>query len=169
MCYNIAYMEKKLLNYAEHYKEFLPDNAVKQTIQDELDTYYFVSGFIHPQLPIVKHDGIFLYEWGLIPFWIKDHTAAKDIQDMTLNAVGETVFEKPSFRNTITTKRCLLGINGFYEWRDVNKIKYPYFICTKSSDIFSLGCIYAVSYTHLRAHETDSYLVCRLLLEKKKY
>ena len=28
--------------------------------------------------------------------------------------------------------------------------------------------LYAVSYTHLRAHETDSYLVCRLLLEKKK-
>ena len=33
-----------------------------------------------------------------------------------------------------------------------------------------LGCLAqnAVSYTHLRAHETDSYLVCRLLLEKKK-
>ena len=31
-----------------------------------------------------------------------------------------------------------------------------------------LGCV-PVSYTHLRAHETDSYLVCRLLLEKKKY
>ena len=30
---------------------------------------------------------------------------------------------------------------------------------------FNLG---SVSYTHLRAHETDSYLVCRLLLEKKK-
>ena len=29
--------------------------------------------------------------------------------------------------------------------------------------------IISVSYTHLRAHETDSYLVCRLLLEKKKY
>ena len=29
------------------------------------------------------------------------------------------------------------------------------------------GCK-SVSYTHLRAHETDSYLVCRLLLEKKK-
>ena len=28
--------------------------------------------------------------------------------------------------------------------------------------------LWAVSYTHLRAHETDSYLVCRLLLEKKK-
>ena len=31
-----------------------------------------------------------------------------------------------------------------------------------------LGAETAVSYTHLRAHETDSYLVCRLLLEKKK-
>ena len=28
-------------------------------------------------------------------------------------------------------------------------------------------CLVSVSYTHLRAHETDSYLVCRLLLEKK--
>ena len=31
-----------------------------------------------------------------------------------------------------------------------------------------LVSIITVSYTHLRAHETDSYLVCRLLLEKKK-
>ena len=30
------------------------------------------------------------------------------------------------------------------------------------------GRLMPVSYTHLRAHETDSYLVCRLLLEKKK-
>src|SRR5664279_3880506 len=33
---------------------------------------------------------------------------------------------------------------------------------------FCPGTLTAVSYTHLRAHETDSYLVCRLLLEKKK-
>ena len=31
-----------------------------------------------------------------------------------------------------------------------------------------LNVLQTVSYTHLRAHETDSYLVCRLLLEKKK-
>ena len=37
------------------------------------------------------------------------------------------------------------------------------FIIFESDDIFK-----SVSYTHLRAHETDSYLVCRLLLEKKK-
>jgi|SRR5659263_8268 len=142
MCYNLSYLESKQQKYAERYKELLPGSTVKQAIQDKLPIYYFVSGFSHPLLPIVKHDGIFSFEWGLIPFWIKDNKAAKDIQDMTLNAVGETVFEKPSFRNSVNIKRCLLGINGFYEWRDANKVKYPYFIHTKSSDIFSVGCIY---------------------------
>src|SRR5680860_1684237 len=37
--------------------------------------------------------------------------------------------------------------------------------CFKTSSCFPTR---PVSYTHLRAHETDSYLVCRLLLEKKK-
>ena len=39
---------------------------------------------------------------------------------------------------------------------------------TKSSTEASLNGIIAVSYTHLRAHETVLDLVCRLLLEKKK-
>src|SRR5665647_1670478 len=37
-----------------------------------------------------------------------------------------------------------------------------------SQALETLVRIMPVSYTHLRAHETDSYLVCRLLLEKKK-
>gem|GEM_PF-2574658 len=38
MCYNLAYMEKKQLKYAERYKEVLADNAIRQAFQDELDT-----------------------------------------------------------------------------------------------------------------------------------
>lgn len=142
MCYNIAYMERRQQKYAERYKDVLPPDFSKSTVQDELPTYYFVSGFSHPLLPIVKHDGIFLFEWGLIPAWAKDTATANDIRTKTLNAVGETVFEKPSFRKSISSQRCLLGVSGFYEWRDINKLKYPYFIKTKSNDIFSLGCIY---------------------------
>jgi len=59
MCYNLAYMEKKLQNYAERYNKVLPDNAIRQAIQDELDIFYFVSGFIHPQLPITSDALIF--------------------------------------------------------------------------------------------------------------
>ena len=48
-------------------------------------------------------------------------------------------------------------MSGDYETLEINQPKISYF--KKRSE--------AVSYTHLRAHETDSYLVCRLLLEKK--
>ncbi|MEI6816760.1 MAG: SOS response-associated peptidase [Bacteroidota bacterium] len=142
MCYNVAYLERKQQKYEERYKDSLPPDWSQNRLRMELPVHYFVSGFSHPLLPIINHNGIFLFEWGLIPLWTKDALMAKDMQTKTLNAVGETVFEKPSFRSSIVSKRCLLGISGFYEWRDVNKVKYPYFIKTKSNELFSLGCIY---------------------------
>jgi len=142
MCYNIAYLENRIEKYQERYKNSLPPNWSEQSLQLELPTYYFASGFAHPRLPIVNHEGISLYEWGLIPYWVKDIQSAGEISSKTLNAVGETVFDKPSFKKSIATKRCLLGVNGFYEWREFNNKKYPYFIKIKSNEIFSLGCIY---------------------------
>ncbi len=142
MCYNIAYIEQKLEKYAERYERFQPSEKKESGVRLEIPANYFISGFSHPVLPIVKHDGIFLFEWGLIPPWVKDLKTAHEIRTKTLNAVGETVFEKPSFKRSIASQRCLLGISGFYEWRDLNNIKYPYFIHTKNKDVFSLGCIY---------------------------
>ena len=53
---------------------------------------------------------------------------------------------------------------------DVSLIKTSYGISVIYELIMMDGSIdyYAVSYTHLRAHETRHDLVCRLLLEKKK-
>ncbi len=142
MCFNITYIEIKTHKLVDRYKEILPPWLDKASIKIDLPSYYFVSGFSHPSLPIINKDGIFLFDWGLIPFWIKDIESANQIQTKTLNAVGETVFEKPSFKNSIAKKRCLLPINGFFEWQDSNKSKYPYFIQLKNNELFSLGCIY---------------------------
>ena len=49
------------------------------------------------------------------------------------------------------------------------RVKTPGLFNGRKSFSIHLDSIKAVSYTHLRAHETDSYLVCRLLLEKKKH
>ena len=141
MCYNIVYLEKRAQEYHDRYKDILPE-TFKMDDAVELPMYYHVSGFVHPTLPIVKHDGIFAYQWGLIPPWCKDIGQAKDMAKLTLNAVGETVFEKPSFRNAIKQQRCLLGVEGFFESRDFNKAKYPYVVKSKVDEIFSLGCIY---------------------------
>jgi len=158
MCFTVALVRNNELITAERYYNELPIKGIKpdsevslfrsdgftsnETLTNDFPQYYFVSGFSHPRLPIVKEDGIFLYEWGLIPSWIKDAEAANDIRSKTLNAVGETVFEKPSFRKCIVSQRCLLGVSAFYEWREVNGAKYPYLIHATENDIFSLAAIY---------------------------
>ena len=64
-----------------------------------------------------------------------------------------------------------IGIQMTYVNLDTEEIKYFHedFTFAALEEWFDdLIRAYTVSYTHLRAHETDSYLVCRLLLEKKK-
>lgn len=142
MCYNVAYLEARAAKYAQRYKSILPPDIVQVDPELEFPTFYFVSGFQHPLLPLVTGRTISLYQWGLIPAWVKNREQAADISNKTLNAVGETAFDKPSFRKSIASQRALLGISGFYEWRDVNGVKYPYFVSVKDAELFSLGCIY---------------------------
>ena len=140
MCFTVAIVRKAKLITAYEYYSHLP--VVKEQELPELPYYNLVSGFSHPRLAIVKEDGVFLHEWGLIPWWAKDEETANTMRDRTLNAVGETVFEKASFRKCITSQRCLLPVSGYYEWRDVKSVKYPYFVQSTEQDYFSLGSLY---------------------------
>ena len=80
--------------------------------------------------------------WGLIPFWVKDNDEAEVLKNHTINARGETVFEKPAFRTAIRDTRCLIPVTGFFDWRHDGKIKTPYFISLKKDEIFSLAGMY---------------------------
>jgi len=51
--------------------------------------------------------------WGLVPRWAKDPS----IGARMINARGETIADKPSFRMSYRRHRCLLPANGFYEWK----------------------------------------------------
>jgi putative SOS response-associated peptidase YedK len=139
MCYNVSYREPDAQKLHSRYADLLPPSILPL----DLPTYYFVSGFDHPALPIVNYKGIEMNEWGLIPHWVKDGEAAKKMRPITLNAQGETVFEKPAYRDSILKQRCLIPVNGFIEWQDVNKVKYPYYISVKSNNLFSIGGIYS--------------------------
>jgi putative SOS response-associated peptidase YedK len=77
------------------------------------------------------------FVWGLIPSWSKDPT----IGNKLINARGETVAEKPSFRGSFKYKRCLILTDGFYEWKAESgaKTKTPYFIHMKDRQPFAFA------------------------------
>lgn len=51
--------------------------------------------------------------WGLVPFWAKDPSAGARM----VNARSETITEKPAFRRAAASRRCLLPMDGWYEWQ----------------------------------------------------
>jgi putative SOS response-associated peptidase YedK len=69
-----------------------------------------------------------LVRWGLIPAWVKDPRSFS----LLINARGESVLDKPAFRNAMRRRRCLFPADGFYEWRQEGKAKRPFFIRPKS-------------------------------------
>ena len=77
------------------------------------------------------------FKWGLIPSWAKDHK----IGNRLINARGETLAEKPSFRTAFKRRRCLIPATGFYEWQrnPDGKTKTPMYIALKSGAPFAFA------------------------------
>ena len=110
--------------------------------QSKFEPIYHGHAFGYMKWPVVTNEKINKiqeYNWGLIPGWVKSKEEAQKIRTYTFNAQSETAFEKPSFRNSIKSKRCLIPSTGFFEWQMVNSKKYPYFISLKNQEIFSMA------------------------------
>jgi putative SOS response-associated peptidase YedK len=76
-----------------------------------------------------------LIHWGLIPSWAKD----KIIGNRLINARGETVAEKSSFRDAFKRRRCLIPASGFYEWKAENGKKQPWYISLRSGELMAFA------------------------------
>jgi putative SOS response-associated peptidase YedK len=83
-------------------------------------------------IPIVRlHEGerqFALLRWGLIPTWVKDPRGFS----LLINARGESVNDKPAFRNAMKRRRCLVPADGFYEWKDEAGRKRPFLVRPRS-------------------------------------
>lgn len=89
-------------------------------------------------LPVILNqeaDAIQLLRWGLVPFWAKDPS----IGNRMINARAETLAEKPSFRNALQKRRCLVLADGFYEWQQTDDGKIPLRITLASGEPFAFA------------------------------
>jgi putative SOS response-associated peptidase YedK len=74
-------------------------------------------------------------QWGLIPPWAKDPAIGHKL----INARSETAHEKPSFRQALRARRCIIPASGFYEWRTEGKARLPYYIHRRDGEVLSLA------------------------------
>jgi putative SOS response-associated peptidase YedK len=70
-----------------------------------------------------------LMRWGLLPSWVEEPKTFP----LLINARGESVLDKPAFRNAMRRRRCLIPTDGFYEWQAgaASGPKQPYLVRAK--------------------------------------
>ena len=78
--------------------------------------------------------------WGLIPHLCDDPKGGRK----PINAKCETVSTRPTFRDAYLRRRCILPVDGFFEWKAMKgqKAKQPYAIAMKDGYPFGLGGIW---------------------------
>jgi putative SOS response-associated peptidase YedK len=72
-----------------------------------------------------------VFRWGMVPYWTRTAGDAAKIALQTLNARGETIFEKPAFRESAKYRRCLIYLDAWYEHHHSGKNTYPFRIGMK--------------------------------------
>ena len=96
------------------------------------------------QVPIVRNtsDGpreLAMVTWGLVPHWAKDPA----IGNKLINARSETAAEKPSFRDAMKRRRCLLPADAFYEWKKLGKGKQPFLLRMRDAKTFAFAGLWS--------------------------
>lgn len=144
MCYDLSYLSRKNYNYAKRYgtTEDVEENSTKlETV--ERQPMFYVSGFVHPKIPVINADHpheFQTFNWGLIPFWVKSPADAAKLSKQCLNARGETIFEKPSFREAAKQRRCLITcVDGFFEHHHIKSKSYPFYISLKNNECMTFA------------------------------
>lgn len=88
-------------------------------------------------IPALLNNGNYLYtHFGYIPSW------ASSKSSMNINARSESIYEKKTFRDSFKYRRCIIPINGFFEWKKEEKDKTPYYVSDIKNDYLALAGIW---------------------------
>jgi putative SOS response-associated peptidase YedK len=79
-----------------------------------------------------------LMTFGFIPHWAKEKPKGYSM----INARAETISQKPSYRQSFRSTRCLIPADGFYEWQQTDSGKLPYRITLKNDGLFAFAGIW---------------------------
>jgi len=141
------------------------DDSFKRDIVNKFGVFRDTIGVLKKQYNIAPTLNIAIYtntklytyaHFGLIPSWATNRSS------MQINARSETVFQKSSFKEAYKQRRCLIPLNGYFEWKKdpLTKKSKPHFIVSASGDYFVFAGIYESWYDNTKG---ESILTSALL------
>lgn len=87
-------------------------------------------------IPVIRTMGMLEFlHWGFKPSWMEPLA----IKEGFVNARSETVTTKPAFRNAVYKRRCLIIVDGYYEWKRMGELKQPFYLYKKDRSVFALA------------------------------
>jgi putative SOS response-associated peptidase YedK len=137
MCYDVAYLTRKIHYYEQRFGASYGEVP--------FTPMYHSNGFDHMDIPVITNQDpeiIQMFTWGLIPAWVKSLESANKIQNATLNARDNTLFEKPSFKKAAVLRRCLVLVDGFYDHHWEGNKSFPFLVQLKNAESMALGGIW---------------------------
>jgi len=101
------------------------DNLLMENFDSNNTISYETNFNITPQtkVPVLIESKLTMATWGFFPDWIKSQKNSKPL----FNTRWETIQEKRTFQSAFKKHRCLVPISGWYEWRNVDNEKQPYY------------------------------------------
>lgn len=93
-------------------------------------------------IPIImgKAQQIDFARWGFVPSWQKKQ---EDTPAGHINARFETLLEKPTFKQAFLQQRCLIPASGYFEWKEINKRKQPFFVQLGEQPLFAFAGLWS--------------------------
>lgn len=126
-----------------------PPDIVRDLLDVDITTNFPPRWNVAPTQPIatvrtgLDHRREFaLQRWGFIPSWAKKDWHERMGGKPLINARGDGVATKPTFRHAFKRRRCLIPADGFYEWRTEKSARQPYLIKPVEGGLFCFGGIW---------------------------
>jgi len=145
MCYDIKTSLEAQLHRAERDGDaHAIDEIMERLVPMTSLPLHHSKGYDHPDILIYTNEDPYfpmVSTWGLVP----THAEDRSFWNNTLNARGETVFSKDSYRDSARDKRCLIYVDGFYEHHHHhNGSTYPFHILDKSKEPYTFAGIWSI-------------------------
>ena len=97
-----------------------------EPLADDLGPRFNVAPTDEALVIVQREDrrAVVAYRWGLIPHWSENAKVGSKM----FNARAETLTSSPAFREALVRRRCLIPVDGFYEWKREGTVRQPYLI-----------------------------------------